>query len=168
MIKQKYETLILAHPQITADELSAIENFFVTVSTDAKGDLLNFDKWGKYRLSYAIKKNDYGIYILARYELPTDNRSSIFKDIETFFKIKCNETVMRYVTKKLSASAPKAYRFPDPIDAGKTTNLDSFIKENKMETFLGNDKESKEAVASDSTEKVVSEEATDTNEQKEG
>lgn len=155
MIKQRYETLILAHPQITADELSLIENFFLKVTADTKGELLNFDKWGKYRLSYPIQKNDYGIYILVRYELPSENRSDIFKDIENFFKIKCSETVSRNVTKKLSASAPKVYKFPEPIDAGKSTNLDSFIKENKMESFLSeNKKKNKEEESIDKNEQV--------------
>ncbi|MBD3231645.1 hypothetical protein GF322_03205 [Candidatus Dependentiae bacterium] len=145
MNKHKYETLVLAHPQITADELSMIENYFEKITDEATGELLNFDKWGKYRLAYPIQKNDYGIYILIRYELPLDKLSQIFKEIETFFKIKCNETVMRSVTRKLSDNVPKVYKYPEPIDASKSANLDDFIKENKMEGFLGNVKEATSA-----------------------
>lgn len=133
----RYETLILAHPQLTADENSFIEGYFDNLMSQFKGKLLAFDKWGKYHLSYSIKKHSYGIYLLARYDVPENKVTELFKELNTFFQIKCNDIVIRYVTVKLDANAPLIYKYPEPISAVKTGNLDSFIKENKMEGFLG-------------------------------
>ena len=135
----RYETLILAHPQLTADELGTLESFFDKVTNDFKGKLISFDKWGKYLLTYPVKRNDYGIYILVRYDVPEDKVTKFSDEVSTFFKIKCNEIVMRHVVVKLDPKAPLNYKFPEPITTGKTGNLDSFIKENKMEGFLGKD-----------------------------
>ncbi len=140
---QRYETLILTRTQITADELSMLENYFDKLLSDAKGSLLAFDKWGKYRLAYPVNKSDYGIYLLARYEMPEEAITSTFKKVAEFFKIKCNEIVMRNVTVKLDAQAPLAYKYPDPIDGGKA-GLDTFLKENKMESLLESVGEGKE------------------------
>jgi len=138
----KYETLILARTQITADELSIIENFYENLLSDVKGKVIAFDKWGKYRLAYPVKKNDYGIYILVRYEMLEETVTSAFKKISEFFKIKCSEVVMRNVSVKLDETASTIYKYPEPVDVGRAGGLDTFIKENKMEGFLGDAKPS--------------------------
>jgi small subunit ribosomal protein S6 len=142
---QKYETLILAGTQITADELSMLETFFEKITADNKGKVVSFDKWGKYRLAYPVQKHDYGIYILVRYELPQEGAEKAFKDLGTFFKIKCNEIVMRNFTTKLKPDAPITYKKPDPVDNGRKGGFDTFLKENKMETFLNSDVATKPA-----------------------
>lgn len=135
----RYETLILSPTQITDDEVSMLENYFEKLASEGKGKVISFDKWGKYRLAYPVKNNDYGIYILVRYELPQEIVTKTFNELKDFFKIKCSEIVMRYVTNKLDSAASLEYRYPEPIDGGRSSNLDSFIKENKMETFLNSD-----------------------------
>ncbi len=132
----RYETLILAVTHITADELSGIENLFEKKASDFKGNMISFEKWGKYRLSYPVKKNDYGIYILARYEIPKESSKKIFKILNDFLKINCNEIVMRYVTIKLDPKDTLTYKRPEPVDGGRSGGLDTFLKENKMESFL--------------------------------
>ena len=132
----RYETLILAPTEVTADELSMIESNFENLMSKSSGKVIAFDKWGKYRLSYPIKKNDYGIYILVRYEMPQEKTAAAFKELASFFKIKCHEIVMRHVTLKLDKSAPSLYKRPEPIDSNRTGNLDEFLKENKIESFL--------------------------------
>lgn len=144
-----YETLILLHTHVTNDELSAMEDFFDKLTSDVGGMVKSFDKWGKYRLAYPIKKNDYGIYLLVRYELPQDKLSDVFKDLDLFLKIKCNETVLRSVTKKLEADASLEYKRPEPVDA-RSGNLDTFLKDNKMESFLGGNYSSKKKVDNNS------------------
>lgn len=133
-----YETLILARTGITDDESGMLERHFDKLLTDAKGKLVVFDKWGKYRLAYPVGKDDYGVYILARFELPVELVKNFMKELETFFKIKCNDFAMRYVTVKLPENAGTAYIKPDPIDSGRSTNVEHFMKENKMEGLLGN------------------------------
>jgi ribosomal protein S6 len=130
-----YETLMLARSEITNDELSMIEKHFDKYLSDAKGNVTAFDKWGKYRLAYQVVKNDYGVYVLARYQVPVDKLTHMLGELNTFLKIKCNEIVLRHVTKKL-ANASTSYNKPDAIDSARSGGLDTFLKENKMETLL--------------------------------
>ena len=136
----RYETLFLASTEITDDEISSIEHYLDKQLATVKGKLTVFDKWGKYRLAYPVNKSDYGVYILARYEIG-DNAgvTNFVKELDSFVKIKCDEFVMRYVSVKLSPNTAANYIKPDPIDAGRTTNVDKFVKEHKMEGILESD-----------------------------
>ena len=135
----RYETLILSRPEITEDELSLIERQIDKLVTTANGSVSTFEKWGKYRLCFPVNKNEYGVYILVRYNLPELAPALTLKEIESFLKLKCNEFVMRFVHKKLHKNAPTQYAKPDAIDMNRPTNLDSFLKENKMENLLSSE-----------------------------
>lgn len=140
----RYETLMLTHPQLTTDELSMIEKHFDKILSDVSGKVISFDKWGKYRLSYPVQKNDYGIYILVRFDVPEEMATKITKEVDSFFKIKVHDIVMRFVTKKIDPSSPNTYLRPDPVDSARSGGVDSFIKEHKMESFLGDGREHEE------------------------
>lgn len=131
-----YETLMLVRTEITGDELRALERHFDKLIGDRKGNVILFDRWGKYKLAYPIKKNVYGIYILVRYEIPSEKIQDLFKELDALFKIKYNEIVMRNVTVKLQNKASSIYKHPEPISSHGTSNLDSFLKENKMEGLI--------------------------------
>lgn len=131
----RYETLMLARTEITDNDLSMLEKEFDKHVTTAKGKLTSFDKWGKYRLAYPIKKNTYGVYILVRYELPETEISSVLTELDRFFKIKCNDIVIRNVTISLKANAPTTYARPEAIE-GRSGSLDTFLKENKIDNLL--------------------------------
>ncbi|MFA5074591.1 MAG: 30S ribosomal protein S6 [Candidatus Babeliales bacterium] len=137
----RYETLMLIHPQLTTDELSMIERHFDTILSEVEGKMVSFDKWGKYRLSYPVQRNDYGIYILVRYDVPEKMATKVTKEVDSFFKIKVHDIVMRFVTKKIDPSSPITYPRPDPVDSTRSGGVDSFIKEHKMEGFLSDVKE---------------------------
>lgn len=150
-----YETLILSNTHITKDELEMLENYFDTLTSNFKGKVKSFDRWGKYHLAYPIKKNDYGFYALSRYEIPEGEGSKFFKELDTFFKIKCNDIVLRNVTIKLDPkTTPVEYKRPEPVDS-RSNNLDTFLKKNKMEGILNSDI-SKKNEQKKSTENVAS------------
>jgi len=97
-----YETLMLLPVSATTNDLALIEKQFRALTKAAGGTVATFDKWGRYRLAYPINKQEYGVYILTRYEV-TDVQS-FFKKLEAFLKIKCVDTVMRYVHVNLTAT----------------------------------------------------------------
>ena len=132
----QYETLMLTRTESTADELHAIENHLNKLVTGANGALSTFDKWGKCQLAYPVKNNSYGVYVLARYELPKNAITSTLKDLESFLRIKCNELVLRHVTVQLNPKTAGSYQKPELMGTGKTSSLDTFLKESKIEQFL--------------------------------
>lgn len=132
----RYETLILTRPEITEDEVTQIERYFYNQLSGDNGHVAAFDKWGKLRLAYPVKTNDYGTYILVRYEATGAFLASFLKELDTFFKIKCNDFVMRFSTVKLAKNAPIAYNKPEAIDSTRSASVESFLKDNKMEGLL--------------------------------
>ncbi len=134
---QRYETLLLVKTEISEDDLSMIERQIDQMVSSAEGLMETFDKWGKYRLAYPVRKNTHGIYILTRFKLPAAQASRVLKEIDQFIKIKCNDLVMRHVTAALQADAPTAYAKPDSIDASRGSSFDSYLKEGgKIESLL--------------------------------
>ena len=79
---KRYETLILSVPEITADESSWLELELNKIIQKAKGSIVSFEKWGKYRLAYPIRKNDYGIYFLIRFEMEGELYNQAIKEMK--------------------------------------------------------------------------------------
>ena len=132
----RYESLLLARTELTDDESSMIERHIDTLVSEAQGKLDTFDKWGKYKLAYPVKKSTHGIYILVRFQLPEEKAAAVLQEFDRFMKIKCNEIVMRHVTVSLKSNAPTSYIKPDPIDVTRAGSLDNFFKDNKIESLL--------------------------------
>ncbi len=131
----RYETLFLTVPEITADEASAIESQLEKVVKENDGALLAFDRWGKYRLAYPIRKNDYGIYFLARIEASEAKLSSLLDALRTFFAVKYNDLVMRHLTVRMDNKSLE-YQRPDSLEDAPARDIDVFLKENKMTGLL--------------------------------
>ncbi len=132
-----YETLLLAKTEITEDEQETMRKEFESIFSKASGNITTFDRWGKYRLSYPVQKSEYGIYILMRYEIAPDKATEAFKSFDTYLKIKCNDFIMRWVTMTLGSNPPAHYEKPDSLDAtGKSSDIDTLIKDNNIEELL--------------------------------
>lgn len=132
----RYETLLLAKTQSTDDDMSMVEREFDRIITDAKGSMTSFDKWGKYRLAYPVNGSSHGMYILARYQMPSSNVDAFSKVLEQLLRIKCNEVILRSTTIKLAPNAPTTYQRPESLDMARPGSLDTFLKENKFENML--------------------------------
>lgn len=158
----RYEILMLATPHITQDEAANVEKGIEDIVKKAKGGVISFERWGKCRLAYPVKKHDYGIYFLTRFELPQDQEA--FKELKSVFAVKYNEVIMRHVLVKLDAQQSLEYRRPQTVeDVPTTRDVDSFLRENKMESLLsskqGADASVKASVEVEQEESAADEEA---------
>lgn len=133
---RRYETLMLAVPEITQDETKRLEKEFDRMVNEAKGNTISFERWGKFHLAYAVQKNEYGVYFLARYEVPEG--TTFPEELKSLFKIKVNNFIMREVTTLLDPKAPLAYQRPKSLEEAPGTRGDvkDFLKEHKMEGLL--------------------------------
>lgn len=136
----RYETLILAIPEITNDESKAIETEIEKTVKKTKGSVISYERWGKFRLAFPIKKNDYGVYYLARYELPEDAKQEFFGDLRSLFTIKHDDLVMRTMTSNLPAKGSLEYERPESLEE-TPKDVESFLRENKMEGLISSSKE---------------------------
>ena len=137
MSQSLYEVLFLAVPEITSDEISLLESNFEKMVQEYKSSLVSFDRWGKYRLAYPIRKNEYGIYFLIRFEQTSLEQSAKFLEaIRMFFAVKYNELIMRYILVNLAKNKSLEYQRPESLEEAPTRDIDSFLKENKMTGLL--------------------------------
>ena len=150
-----YETLMLLCTEMTDDELGMLERHLDKLISDKKGKITLFDKWGKYKLAYPVRKNVYGIYALMRYQIPAEAAKELSREIDNLFKIKHNEIIMRYINIKLDTESSRVYKYPTPITSGRSSNLESFLNENKMKGLI--DTDIKKSPESKEVEKIESE-----------
>ncbi len=123
----RYEVLILTAPSITEDEGRGIEKGLEQLVKGVKGDVISFERWGKYRLSYPVRRNDYGIYYLARFAV--DANVAFFKEVDAFLAVKNHELIMRHCLVKLAPKQSLEYKRPLNVEEAPAHDADTFLKE---------------------------------------
>jgi small subunit ribosomal protein S6 len=131
----RYEMLFLTVPEITTDEIESIKSYFQKAVRAASGDMLSFERWGKYRLAYPVNKNDYGVYFLTRFEVAQENRDALLKDIRGSYIFKFNHLIVKNMICRLDEKATLEYKRPESLE-DTPHDVDSFLKKNDMEGLL--------------------------------
>jgi small subunit ribosomal protein S6 len=57
-----YEVAVLYHPDLEID-LDKAENRVKKIITDNSGKITNIDNWGKRKLAYPVKKQEFAVYV---------------------------------------------------------------------------------------------------------
>lgn len=130
----RYEMLLLTVPEITEDEAQSLESNLDRLIKETKGTTISFERWGKYRLAYPVRKNDYGIYFLLRFEV--DEPQTLLENIKSLLKVKLSNIVMRNMVSALSPKKSLAYQRAPSLEETPSRDVDSFLKEHKMEGLL--------------------------------
>jgi small subunit ribosomal protein S6 len=63
-----YELMYILHPRLTADEIDQAVDRISSQITDAGGEIVSVDRWGRRRLAYPIDRNLEGYYVLTTYK----------------------------------------------------------------------------------------------------
>lgn len=132
----RYETLVLAIPEITKDETSSLEKHVDQLIKKAKGSMISFERWGKYRLAYPVRKNDYGVYFLTRFEVDALQGGELLHDLNALFSFKKADVIMRSMTTVLLPDQSLSYQKPESLEDSPSRDVDSFLREHKMEGLL--------------------------------
>lgn len=132
----RYEVLFLAVPTITSDEATAIETQCAALIKSHKAFLISFERWGKYYLAFQVRKNDYGVYFLLRFEVEDKEKQPLLDALKTFFAVKYNELVMRFVVTALGENGPLEYHRPESLDSAPSREYNSYNKEASQEETL--------------------------------
>ncbi len=131
----RYELLMLAVPEITQDEIKGLETLIEKTIQDAQGSVLSFDRWGKHRLAFPVRKSDYGVYFLVRFEMK--KTEPLLGEIASLFSIKLTTIVMRHVVTRLDLDKSLAYERPVSVEDAPARDVDSFLRKNKMGGLIG-------------------------------
>ncbi len=66
---KEYELTVLIHPDLEADLDKALDKVRAIIK-DADGEIVSEDNWGKKKLAYTIKKEDFAVYVYFDVKLP--------------------------------------------------------------------------------------------------
>lgn len=91
---KEYELTVLIHPDLEADLETPLAKVREIV-TSAGGKIVREDNWGKKKLQYAIKREEFAVYVYMDVELPAD---APLKISNTF---NITEEVLRYLLVKV-------------------------------------------------------------------
>ena len=134
-----YEVLILTVPAITQDEIKSMESQIENAVKENRGNVISFEKWGKYRLAYPVNKNDYGIYFLVRFE--TETPGVVVDAIKTLMSVRLNDLVMRYMTSILDPKRSLVYQRPQSLEEAPTREMAGYMSDRRDQRSAENDKD---------------------------
>jgi small subunit ribosomal protein S6 len=98
-----YETMVILNANISDEEADAAVTKIKDIITGQGGEVLKVDVWGRKKLSYEIKKQKKGLYVLLFYKTPP----ATVKKLEDFFKV--FDTVLKYMVIKLGSKQIKSF-----------------------------------------------------------
>lgn len=134
MLRQ-YEALLLTVPEITGDEVKNLETQLDKAIKSGSGSTISFERWGKYKLAYEINKTDYGIFFLARFEVP--NGTTLVNDLKTLLKVKLNNVIMRDMVSALDPKRPLTYQRPRSLEEAPAREAEGFSRGDNNRTATG-------------------------------
>jgi small subunit ribosomal protein S6 len=109
MVSQ-YEIAVLYHPDLEADldkATTKIEKLF----KDNGGKVVNSDNWGKRKLAYTIKKQDYAVYVIYTVDMPGENVAKLESSLnitDEVIRFLITKPDLKAIAKAEAAKADKA------------------------------------------------------------
>ena len=98
---KEYELTVVIHPDLEADLETPLTKVRDIIK-NAGGTIVREDNWGKKKLAYAIRREEFGIYIYMDVSLPADAPLKI----SNIFNI--TDEVLRYLLVTVNEKARKA------------------------------------------------------------
>lgn len=95
---RRYETIYILRPTLGEAEITAIIENTNQIIADAKGSIIDLNRWGMKKLAYLIKKETQGYYVFCDYAVTSD----AVTEIERKFRIE--DSVLKYMTVKVADS----------------------------------------------------------------
>jgi small subunit ribosomal protein S6 len=109
MVSQ-YEVAVLYHPDLETDLEKAttkIEKLFKSYD----GKVVNADNWGKRKLAYTIKKQDFAIYVFYTVDMPGENVAKLEASLnitDEVIRFLISKPDLKAIAKAEAAKADKA------------------------------------------------------------
>ena len=104
-----YEVAVLYHPDLEID-LEKASKKVEKIITDNGGKITKTDNWGKRKLAYPIKKQEFAVYVFYTAEMPADATGKI----DQAFNI-TDEIIRFLITRPDLKAAAKAESTPPEI-----------------------------------------------------
>lgn len=108
---RQYEVGIILHPDLEID-LERATGKVETIITGLGGKIENKDSWGKRKLAYPIKKQDWGLYVFLQISIDPANVQQLDNSL------RITDEVIRYIIVSLEDVKPlnKGTRTRKPVE----------------------------------------------------
>ncbi len=93
---RKYETVIVANPELSEAQLQDLFEKFKNIIARSQGHLINIENWGLKNMAFEVHHKKSGYYVIVQY----CGGSDIVRQIE--HSIKMDDRVIRFLTIKLA------------------------------------------------------------------
>lgn len=124
---KRYETIFIAHPELSEADQSELEGKLRSIMADLKGDIISLEDWGTKKLAYSIRKNTRGRYFLLDYLAPAD----LVRELERTLRL--NDRVLKFqtvkVSEQVSPEAAKSLKEAAPTERVKKVSEPSLVPE---------------------------------------
>ncbi len=94
-----YESVVVIDSLLKSEEIDGIIEKIVRIISNNGGKIQSTDRWGKRRLTYEIKKRQYGFYVNFMFEAPYN----LITILEREYSLE--ENILRYLTVYLNSRA---------------------------------------------------------------
>lgn len=108
-----YELTVLVHGDLESDLDKALDKVRALVK-DNGGEIVKEDNWGKKKLAYQIKREDFAVYVYFEVKLPSDaplkisNTLNITDEILRYLLVKADEKVNQATAEQKEREVKKA------------------------------------------------------------
>ena len=98
-----YENIVIFNASLPDEEVNTSLLRIKDIITNAGGEILKADIWGRRKLAYEIKKQNKGVYTLLVYK----TEPSMIRKLEEFYKV--FDPVIKYMVIKLGPKQIKQF-----------------------------------------------------------
>jgi small subunit ribosomal protein S6 len=98
-----YENIVILDASLPDEEINVSLSKIKDLITNAGGEMLKVESWGRRKLAYEIKKQNKGMYVLLIYKTP----AAAIRKLEEFYKV--FDPVIKYMVIKLGKKQVKHF-----------------------------------------------------------
>lgn len=114
----EYELTVLIHPDLEANLDAALDKVRSLVTTNG-GEITKEDNWGKKKLAYAIRREDFAVYVYFEVKLPSSaplkisNVLNITDEVLRYLLVKTDEKTRQALAEQKEREAKVATEAAD-------------------------------------------------------
>lgn len=107
---KEYELTVLIHPDLETDLETPLAKVRALVTSNG-GEIIKEDNWGKKKLAYRIKKEDFAVYVYMDVKLPADaplkisNTLNITDEVLRYLLVTVNEKGRKALAEAVASAA---------------------------------------------------------------
>lgn len=123
---KQYELVVLLHPDLEIDVDAPVSKIEKLVES-ASGKVTKRDNWGKKRLAYPVKKNQFGVYVYFELELEPES----VRKLESSLLI--TEEIIRFLLVKKVQSNAQSKDQKNPAEKTDKNDKEELIEAEQVE-----------------------------------